>query len=72
MRPRLRLILLAFLLLAPASPALAADKPNEQALYKDGPEGRYLLDGDWLFRLDNADQGEKQRFQRSSSTAGWT
>ena len=52
--------------------AHAADKPNEQALYQDGPEGRYLLDGDWLFRLDNADQGVKQRFMRSTSTAGWT
>lgn len=72
MRPRVRLILLALILLAVPSPALAADKPNEQALYKDGPEGRYLLDGDWLFRLDNADQGEKQRFQRSTSTTGWT
>ena len=73
MRPRLRFLLpvLALLAALPAA-ALAADKPNEQALYQDGPEGRYLLDGDWLFRLDNADQGIKQRFMRSTSTTGWT
>ena len=73
MRPRLRLLLpvLALLLALPGA-AHAADKPTEKALYKDGPEGRYLLDGDWLFRLDNADQGIKQRFMRSTSTSGWT
>src|SRR3954467_8064125 len=64
-------ILLALLLAFPAA-ALAADKPNEQALYHDGPEGRYLLDGDWLFRLDNADQGEQQHFERSTSARGWS
>ena len=57
----------------PAGPALAADKPDEQALYQDGPEGRYLLDGDWLFRLDNADQGITQHFDAlARSTTGWT
>jgi beta-glucuronidase len=72
MRPRLRLLLpvLALLLVLPAT-AHAADKPTEKALYKDGPEGRYLLDGEWLFRLDNADQGVKQRFMRSTSRSGW-
>src|SRR5918999_2447702 len=63
-------ILLALLMAFPAT-ARAADKPNEQALYQDGPEGRYLLDGDWLFRLDNEDQGIKQRFMRQTSTSGW-
>jgi beta-glucuronidase len=72
MRLRLRLLLpaLALLLITPGA-ALAADKPTEKALYKDGPEGRYLLGGDWFFRLDNADQGVKQRFMRSTSAAGW-
>ena len=53
-------------------PRTPPTSPTEQALYQDGPEGRYLLDGDWLFRLDNADQGVKQRFMRSTSTAGWS
>jgi len=72
MRPRLRFLLpvLALLVALPAT-AHAADTPDEQALYQDGPEGRYLLDGDWLFRLDNEDQGIAQRFMRSTSTAGW-
>ena len=72
MRPRLRLLLpvFALLLVVPAA-AHAADKPTEKALYQDGPEGRYLLDGDWLFRLDNEDQGVKQRFMRQTSTSGW-
>jgi beta-glucuronidase len=72
MRLRLRFLLpaLALFVFLPAT-AHAADKPTEKALYKDGPEGRYLLGGTWLFRLDNADQGIKQRFMRSTSTAGW-
>jgi beta-glucuronidase len=51
--------------------AHAADKPSAKTLYKDGPDGRYLMDGDWLFRLDNEDQGVKQRFQRQTSSSGW-
>jgi beta-glucuronidase len=68
---RLLLLALALTALAPAS-ALAADTPNEQALYQDGPDGRYLLDGEWLFRLDNEDQGIRQRLMRATSTEGWS
>jgi beta-glucuronidase len=69
---RLRFLLpLALLLVLAPSPA-HAQKPNEQALYQDGPEGRYLLDGDWLFRADAADQGVKARWMRSASRTGWT
>lgn len=70
-RLRFLLPLFALLLVLPSS-AHAADKPDEQALYKDGPDGRYLLDGGWLFRKDDADQGVKARWMRSTSTAGWT
>lgn len=72
MRPRLRFLLPALLLpllLAPA--AHAADKPTAKTLYADGPDGRYLLGGEWLFRLDNDDQGVKQRFMRQTSRSGW-
>ncbi|MDA0185700.1 beta galactosidase jelly roll domain-containing protein [Solirubrobacter phytolaccae] len=69
-RLRFLLPLFALLLCVPSS-AHAADKPNEQALYQDGPQGRYLLDGDWLFRKDDADQGINQRWMRTTSTAGW-
>ena len=68
---RLRFLLPLFaLLLVLPSTAHAADKPDAEALYQDGPEGRYLLDGDWLFRKDDADQGIKARWMRSTSSAG--
>src|SRR3954453_16003726 len=55
--------------LAPA--AHAADGLTSGALYEAGPDGRYLMGGEWLFRLDAADQGLAQRFMRTTSTAGW-
>ena len=64
MRRSLRFLLPALALLVALPATASAEKPNEQALYQDGPDGRYLLDGDWLFRLDNEDQGVKQRFMR--------
>ena len=73
MRLSLRSLLPVFaLLLVVPHAAHAADKPTQKALYQDGPEGRYLLDGQWLFRLDNADQGVKSRFMRQTSASGWT
>ena len=72
MRRSLRFLLPALALLVALPATASAEKPNEQALYQDGPEGRYLLDGDWLFRRDNDDQGVKQRWMRSTSTSGWT
>ena len=68
---KLLLPLLAVLAALPAT-ASAADVPSNKTLYDDGPAGRYLVDGQWLFRLDAADQGLKQRFYRKTSTAGWT
>ena len=66
--PTLTIALLAAL--AGAAPALAADGITRGTIYKDGPDNRYLLGGDWLFRLDNG-QGGKQRFQRQATTDGW-
>ena len=41
--------------LGPAAAATAQDGPRrERVLYRDGHEGRLLLDGPWLFRLDPA------------------
>src|SRR4051812_8612899 len=65
------LALAATALALPAA-ASAADKPSSKTLYHDGPEGRYLLDGQWLFRLDAGDAGVKQRFMRQTDTNGWT
>ena len=54
-------------------PRTPPTSPPSKTLYQDGPEGRYLLDGDWLFRLDNADQGVKQHFDaQHARPAGWT
>jgi beta-glucuronidase len=61
---------LSVALLAPA--ARAQDGLTNGALYEAGPDGRYLVGGNWLFRLDAADQGIRQRFMRTASTAGWT
>ena len=52
--------------LRPGRRARGRQAHRRAALYQDGPDGRYLLDGDWLFRLDDADQGVKQRWMRSS------
>ena len=39
----------------------AADVPVGRTLYKTGPSGRYLVDGDWLFRLDTRGARAAQR-----------
>ena len=46
--------------------------PTAGALYTDGPDGRYLLGGTWLFRLDPTDAGVRERFPSSGSTTGWS
>ena len=66
----LPLVLVA--VLAAPSLAQAADVPSNKTLYADGPSGRFLMDGQWLFRLDAADQGVRRRFYRQTSTSGWS
>lgn len=65
-------IVLLGALLACSSSALAADGITRGTVYKDGPDNRYLLGGRWLFRLDTAGVGQQQRFQRQTTTDGWT
>ncbi len=74
MRGRLRLLLPLAALLALALPgaAAAADKPAKKTLYYEGPSGRYLMDGTWLFRLDPSNKGLGSKWNRSASTAGWS
>ncbi|MCU1589970.1 MAG: hypothetical protein JWP11_1226 [Frankiales bacterium] len=62
---------LALALTGGLASAAHADKPSAGALYETGPSGRYLLDGDWLFRLDKQGQGLTHHWQRKTSTAGW-
>jgi len=45
------LLLAAAALGSIAGPALAAEVPSARTLYETGPNGRYLIDGDWRFRL---------------------
>jgi beta-glucuronidase len=56
------------LALAAASPAVAAGKP----WYQDGPGGRILLDGQWLFRADPADEGLAAGWAAQTDAAGWS
>ncbi len=73
MRTPLRFLLpaLAFAALALPTDSRAADKPAAKALYNDGPSGRYLLDGEWLFRRDNSGVGLREGYQRQTGRAGW-
>src|SRR5688572_3289452 len=63
--------LLLLALLAPAAAASAQEVPSERVLYEDGHTNRYLMDGQWLFRLDPGNAGLREGFMRDSSTEGW-
>ncbi|MDP2712963.1 MAG: glycoside hydrolase family 2 TIM barrel-domain containing protein [Solirubrobacteraceae bacterium] len=56
---------------APAAAHAAADGITRGTIYKDGPDNRYLLGGEWLFRRDDASVGLRQRFQRQTAKTGW-
>ncbi|HEV7772161.1 MAG TPA: glycoside hydrolase family 2 TIM barrel-domain containing protein [Conexibacter sp.] len=66
--------------LAPAAKAVpggtsapyTVDTPSARPHAIEGQDGRYLLDGSWLKRLDPTDVGLAQRFYAQSSIAGWT
>ena len=60
------------LVLVGGSPAHAADGITRGTTYVDAPDSRYLLGGDWLFRLDAAGVGLSQKWQRETTTDGWT
>ena len=74
MRAPLRLLLPLAMLVVLALPgaAAAADKPSAKTLYYEGPSGRYLMDGAWLFRLDPGNAGLRSGWNRSASRAGWS
>jgi len=42
------------------------------AAHADGPSGRTLLGGDWLYRADPADEGVQRGFHHEPGTNGWT
>src|SRR2546423_10560611 len=71
MRPFRRFLARGVALLAMV-PAAPADTPTRTTLYDDGPTGRFLVGGSWLFQRDTAGHGLRQHWQRRTSTAGWT
>src|SRR4051794_34372741 len=68
---RLALVLLVLLALPALAAPARADTPAQKTLYADGPQGRYLLGGTWLFRLDSAGQGLAHHWERGRSSSGW-
>jgi beta-glucuronidase len=67
-RRTLTSLLALTLALAAAGPAVAAGKP----WYQDGPGGRILLDGQWLFRGDPADEGLAAGWAAETDPALWS
>jgi beta-glucuronidase len=67
---RVLFLLLGLVALLPA-PAAQADTPEPKTLYADGNDGRFLLAGQWLFRLDPGDGGEGAGWFRETGTDGW-
>ena len=57
---------------APAPALAAADGVTRGTIYQDGPDNRYLLGGEWLFRRDDAGVGLRQAFQRQPGRDGWS
>jgi beta-glucuronidase len=54
-------------------PAYTAQPPAKGATYRDGQGGRYLLDGNWLYRGDLGNVGQSQGWWRgTASTEGWS
>ena len=68
--PLVALAALAVLLLIPAG-AHAQKTPPAKTIIKDGPTGRYLMNGTWLFRADPKRRGVRRGFHRSGSRRGW-
>jgi beta-galactosidase/beta-glucuronidase len=56
----------------PVASAQQAAPPNPHPVTLDGPSGRYMLDGQWLLRVDRRDRGAGQHWERRRSPAGWT
>ena len=63
----------ATLLIAAPASAATATTPSPGGLYADGHTNRYMLDGQWWFKLDPRGIGVRSGYARNSqSLAGWT
>ena len=66
-------VALALALLAPAPAAgQLRDGLSTDLVIQDGPGGRYLMGGEWLFRRDTPDEGVLRRFYDQKGRGGWT
>ncbi|HSD78046.1 MAG TPA: glycoside hydrolase family 2 TIM barrel-domain containing protein [Solirubrobacteraceae bacterium] len=74
-RPLALAVLAVAAVVVPAASAGAqatASTPSARTLYEQGPSGRYLMDGTWLFRRDPTGAGLRAGWMRRSSAAGWS
>jgi beta-glucuronidase len=55
-----------------SAPPYTVEAPSARPHAIEGQDGRYLLDGSWLQRLDPTDAGVGQRLYAQRSTSGWT
>ena len=54
-------------------PAYSPSPPTNATWYRDGPDGRYLLGGTWLYRPDTGDFGIARGWWLGvASTDGWS
>lgn len=54
-----------------APPSTEVTVPAGKPLFLEGPDGRALIDGPWLFRADEGDVGVAQRFFSQTAVTGW-
>src|SRR3954466_3038774 len=59
--PKIKILLLAAAALAlsaaPAAAQSVVSTPSAKTLYRNGPSGRFLMDGTWLRKLTNVQSG---------------
>jgi beta-glucuronidase len=65
------LVLPATALAQSASTSAEGDGLLNKTLYKGGASGRFLMGGQWYFRMDPSGNGASEGFQSSPSTLGW-
>jgi glycosyl hydrolase family 2 len=52
-------------------PSTQVTVPRGKPLYLEGQDGRLLVDGPWLFRADDGDEGVAQRWFAQTGVDGW-
>src|SRR5436305_13596387 len=53
-------------------PADQVSVPSPRTIIQDGQTGRFLMDGTWYLRRDDANQGVGLGFQHGTTLDGWT